>query len=128
MLVISPTLAALLPTKEVTQILGNAQRSLEEWQQLSVAHHANLRASYANALHDSAMALLNKLPTTIEEDEVLIPDERRRLEMMKEGGRAYVSKADAIQAIEFRLAFKKALRLAMEVSEREIFLSDSEEL
>ena len=127
-LVISPTLAALLPTKQLVQTLGNAQRSLEEWQLLIIAHHANLRSSHANALGHSAMTILNELPTTIEEDEVLIPDEKRRLEKVKKVGRADLNKADAIQAIEFRLAFKRALRLTMDAAEREIFLTDSEEL
>ena len=43
-------------------------------------------------------------------------------------GRDHVNKADAIQAIEYRLAFKKALRLAVEVDEREKFDVDTDEL
>lgn len=127
-LVISPTLAALSPTKQMAQTLGNEQRSLGAWQKTIHFHHANLRSSHANAMHDSAMAILNQLPTTIEEDELLVPDEKRRLQKVEKVGRIDLNKADAIQAIEYRLAFKKALRLAMEVAEREQFLIDSEEL
>ena len=43
-------------------------------------------------------------------------------------GRIDMKKADAIQATEFRVAFKKALRLAMKTAEQEAFLKDSEEL
>lgn len=121
-------MAALLPTKRLVQPLGNAQQSLEEWQNIITKHHANLLASHANAIHDSAMTILNDLPTTIEHDEALIPDEKRRLNKVKRVDRVDVNKADAIQAIEFRLAFKKALKLAMDVAERETFLVDSEEL
>ena len=39
-----------------------------------------------------------------------------------------VNEADVIQAIEYRLAFKKALRLAVEVAERAKFLAASDEL
>lgn len=38
------------------------------------------------------------------------------------------SKADTIQAIEFRLAFKKALKLAVDVADGGKFYVDSEEL
>eukprot|EP00571_Detonula_confervacea_P008181 CAMPEP_0172319530 /NCGR_PEP_ID=MMETSP1058-20130122/37916_1 /TAXON_ID=83371 /ORGANISM="Detonula confervacea, Strain CCMP 353" /LENGTH=438 /DNA_ID=CAMNT_0013034601 /DNA_START=59 /DNA_END=1375 /DNA_ORIENTATION=- len=128
-LVISPTLAALSPSKQLVGILGNGQQSLEEWQTRIDTHHANLRSSHVNALHESVMTLLSELPTTIEEDEVLIPDEKRRLEKVRKLGRVDINKADSIQAIEYRLAFKKALRLAMEVAEKEnMFLVDTEEL
>jgi len=127
-LVISPTLAALSPTKKLVYPLGNSQRSMEEWGEQINSHHANLRSSHVNDLHDSAQAKLNALPTTIEQDELLIPDEKRRLEKVKKVRRVDVNKADAIQAIEFRLAFKKALRLTAEVAKKEKFLVDSEEL
>jgi len=39
-----------------------------------------------------------------------------------------VNKADAIQAIEYRMAFKKALKLTVEMAERGAFFLDSEEL
>lgn len=127
-LVLSPTLAALLPTKHLVGALGNHQQSLEEWERLVIAHHARLRSSHANAIAGSAEAILNELPTTIEEDERLLPDERRRLEKVRKVGRVDVNKADAIQAIEYRLAFKSALRLAIDVAEHGRFLVDVEEL
>ncbi|KAL7536266.1 hypothetical protein ACHAWF_005418 [Thalassiosira exigua] len=127
-LVISPTLAALSPTKKLTQALGSSHRSLEEWGQLIGEHHANLRPSLVNALHDSYATILNKLSTSVEEDEALILDEKRNLEKVRKLGRVDMNKADAIQAIEFRLAFKKALRLAMDIAEKESFLVDTEEL
>ncbi|KAL7547248.1 hypothetical protein ACHAWF_010567 [Thalassiosira exigua] len=125
-LVINESLAALSPTKELVKILGNGQRSFEEWRNYIHAHHSNLWSSHVHALHDSAMAILNELPTTIEEDELLVPSEKRRLEKVRRVGRVDVNKQDAIQAIEYRLAFKKALRLAMEVAEKEKFLVSDE--
>jgi len=125
-LVISPTLAALYPTKQLVQTLGSAQRSLGEWQMLIIDHHANIHASHAKALGNCAMVMLNELPTDIEGDEVQVKDERRRLEEVKKVGRVDVNEADAIAAIEYRLAFKKALRLTMEVAEREIFIDFKE--
>jgi hypothetical protein len=91
-------------------------------------HHLHLRSSYVNILRDSAMTILDELPTTIEFDEGLIPSEKMRNEKVKRMGRDHVNKADAIQAIEYRLAFKKALRLAVEVDEREKFDVDTDEL
>ena len=129
-LVISPTLAALSPTKHLVATLGNAQRTLQEWAKLITVHHINLRYSHANTIHDSAMAMLNKLPTTIEEDEMLVWNKKMRLDKLQqmEGGRVDVNEADVIQAIEYRLAFKKALRMAVEVAGRAKFLAASEEL
>lgn len=127
-LVISPTLAALSPSKQLVNILGNDQQSLEEWQTQIITHHANLRVSHVVAFHDTLQTILRELPTTIEEDEILILDEKKRLEKEKKMGRVDTNEADAIQAIEFRLAFKKAFRLAMEVAEEGHFLVDNEEL
>jgi hypothetical protein len=127
-LVISPTLAALSPSKTLTHFLGNAQQSTEEWQNQIKSHHLHLRSSYVNILRDSAMTILDGLPTTIEFDERLIPSEKMRYEKVRRMGRDHVNKADAIQAIEYRLAFKKALRLAVEVAEREKFFVDTDEL
>ena len=91
-------------------------------------HHANLLQSHANAISESTSTILSELPTTIEYDKALIPDEKRRLEKVKRVGRVDVNKADAIQAIGYRLAFKKALRLATETAEKAKFLIDTEEL
>jgi len=127
-LVISPTLAVLSPSKALTRFLGNEQQSLEQWQEQIKNHHFHLRSSYVNALHDSAMTILNELPTTVEFDERLIASEKMLLEKVKRMGIEHVNKADAIQAIEYRLAFKKALQLAVIVAEREKFFVDTDEL
>lgn len=127
-LVISPTLAAISPSKVLTSFLGNEQLSLEQWQNHIENHHFHLRSSYVNTLRDSAMTILKELPTTIEFDERLIQSEKMRLEKVRQMGRDHVNKADAIQAIEYRLAFKKALQLAIEVAEREKFFDDTDEL
>ena len=125
-LVVTPTLAALHPSKHLTQALGNAQRTIEQWETLIRSHHANLHTSHANELWDSATLILNELPTTIEEDEPLILSEKVRLDKVTKLGRIDMNKADAIQAIEYRLAFKKALRLTIETAERETFLAEKE--
>jgi len=127
-LVISPTLAALLPTKALVYTLGNARRPMADWEKLIAAHHSNLRISHANALADSAERTLAGLPTTIEEDELIIREEKMRLKKAANLSRVDVDDADAIRAIEYRLAFKKALRLITAVAERETFLNDSDEL
>lgn len=127
-LVLSPTLAALSPTKDLVEPLGNKPYSMEHWEEVITAHHAFLRASHAGVLQDSASKILKELPTTIEEDEKLLPDERRRLKKVEKVGRIDVNKADAIDAIEFRLAFKKALKLTVDVAESETFLEDWGEL
>ena len=46
-------------------------------------HHLHLRSSYVNILRDSAMTILDELPTTIEFDEGLIPSEKMRNEKVK---------------------------------------------
>jgi len=128
-LVVSPTLAALHPTKALVHVLGNGRRSLSEWEEQIHNHHATLRQSFANAIHDSAQTILGELPTTIEEDETrILPNERRLYEKVKKKGRVDQGKADTIQAIMYRLAFKKALQLAVDVAESEKFYVDTEEL
>eukprot|EP00581_Thalassiosira_minuscula_P029135 CAMPEP_0183787662 /NCGR_PEP_ID=MMETSP0739-20130205/67659_1 /TAXON_ID=385413 /ORGANISM="Thalassiosira miniscula, Strain CCMP1093" /LENGTH=474 /DNA_ID=CAMNT_0026031753 /DNA_START=26 /DNA_END=1454 /DNA_ORIENTATION=- len=138
-LVLSPTLAAILPTVQLVHPLGEIKKSMDEWQDLITAHHAHVRSSYAKALGDSAREALNKLPTTIEEDEALVAKEKSRLEKMKGlskeveklkvfGMADDQNRVDAVQAMEYRLAFKKALKFATEVAERDIFLIDSDEL
>eukprot|EP00553_Chaetoceros_curvisetus_P011215 CAMPEP_0204642240 /NCGR_PEP_ID=MMETSP0717-20131115/51580_1 /ASSEMBLY_ACC=CAM_ASM_000666 /TAXON_ID=230516 /ORGANISM="Chaetoceros curvisetus" /LENGTH=375 /DNA_ID=CAMNT_0051662999 /DNA_START=664 /DNA_END=1791 /DNA_ORIENTATION=+ len=128
-LVVSPTLAALHPTKSLLQVLGNWRRSIDEWKAEIEYHHATLRQSHVNAMHDSAITVLSELPTTIAEDAMtILPNERRLFEKMKKKGRVDQSKADTIQAIEYRLAFKKALKLAADVAESDKFFVDSEEL
>jgi hypothetical protein len=127
-LVISPTLAALLPTKHLTGVLGNGQLSLEGWQNEINNHHATLRSSHVDALYDSVTRIMNSLPTTIEEDEEINKSEKMHLRVMKENGTLDVNVADVVMAIEYRLAFKKALRLTMEVAMREAFMRDSDEL
>jgi hypothetical protein len=80
-------------------------------------------------MHDSAQTILGELPTSIEQDETLIlPNEKRLYEKVKKVGRVDPGKEDTIQAIEYRLAFKKALQLAVDIAEREKFYVDSEEL
>ncbi|KAL3774299.1 hypothetical protein ACHAW5_010203 [Stephanodiscus triporus] len=127
-LVISPTVAALLPTKHLTGVLGNGQLSLEGWRSVIDNHHATLRSSHVDALCDNAMRTLNSLPTTIEQDEKIIRHEKLRLKRLKEFGIEDANAADVVMAIEFRLAFKKALRLTMDVAtqEREAFFKDTE--
>lgn len=128
-LVVSPTLGALHPTKALVKVLGNGQRSIHEWEQDIAHHHATLRTSFVNAMHDSAQTILGELPTSIEQDETLIlPNEKRLYEKVKKVGRVDPGKEDTIQAIEYRLAFKKALQLAVDIAEREKFYVDSEEL
>lgn len=130
-LLVSPTLAALHPTTVLVHILGNGRRSIDEWKVEIDHHHATVRQSHVNAMHDSALTILSELPTTIKEDEnTILPNERRLFEKVKKMGRVDQSKADTIQAIEYRLAFKKALRLAVDVAESESgkFYADSEEL
>lgn len=128
-LVVSPTLGALHPTKALVKVLGNGQRSIHEWEQDIAHHHATLRTSFVNAMHDSAQTILGELPTSIEQDETLIlPNEKRLYEKVKKVGRVDPGKEDTIQAIEYRLAFKKALQLAVDLAEREKFYVDSEEL
>ncbi len=123
-LVISPTLAALSPSKDLTYYLGNQQLSLDGWVELIESHHLHLRSSYVSALRHSAMKILTDLPTTIEVDERLIASENIQLERVTKMGRDHVNKADAIRAIEYRLAFKKALQIAVDVAEREHFFDD----
>jgi hypothetical protein len=127
-LVISPTVAALLPTKHLTGVLGNGQLSLEEWRNEIDDHHATLRSTQVDAMYSNAMRTLNSLPTTIEQDENIILHEKRRLKRLKEFEIEDANAADVMMAIEFRLAFKKALRLTMEVATREAFFKDTDEL
>ena len=73
------------------------------------------------------MTMLNELPTTIEVDERLIASEKIQLEEAELMGRFDVNMTDAIRAIEYRLAFKKALQLAVDVAQREHFFVDMDD-
>ncbi|KAL3806642.1 hypothetical protein ACHAXA_001944 [Cyclostephanos tholiformis] len=127
-LVISPTLAALLPTKHLTGVLGNGQLSVEGWRKEIDYHHATLHSSHVDSIYDSAMRTLDSLPTTIEEDEEIIQKhEMVRSEELKDE-RVNAIPADTLMAIKYRLAFKKALRLTMDVATREAFYNETDEL
>jgi hypothetical protein len=121
-LVVSPTLAAISPSKQLVDTIGYEQRTLEEWQVLIDAHHAILRAPRAHAIRGVAR-ILDTFPTTIEEDEALLASMKQSLEDEKHDGGSSptvdVEREDNVKAIEFRLAFKKALRLTVEVVDRE---------
>ena len=56
--------------------------------------------------------------------------EKKQLERLQGLGREDVNKKDVIQAIEYRMAFKRALRLAVEIAEMEdvFYMDDTEEL
>ncbi|KAL9184621.1 hypothetical protein ACHAXT_012591 [Thalassiosira profunda] len=127
-LVVSPTLVALSPSKHLVKALGNERLGPDEWQELIIAHHANLRTSHVEALRESAILLELNLPTSIDEDEALIAEEKHRLERAESFGRVDVNEADVLQAMEYRRAFKKALRLAAEIAEQGTFLADTDEL
>lgn len=126
-LVVSPTLAAISPSKQLVGILGHGQRSLEEWQREIDAHHSILRAPRARAIRAVAN-ILETLPTSIEEDEALLAN---MVEEIAADERSFdAEKADIMKVVEYRLAFKKALRLTIEVIDREWerFHVDKEEL
>jgi hypothetical protein len=79
-------------------------------------------------MQDSIRALFEYFPTTIEEDEKILANEKRLLEKVAKKGRNDVHKADVVQAIAYRLAFKQALRLAADIAEKGTFVEDSDEL
>jgi hypothetical protein len=71
---------------------------------------------------------LNQLPTTIAIDERLIASEKMQLGRVEKMGGDDANMADAIRAIEYRLVFKKALQLTVDVAEREPFFVNKDEL
>eukprot|EP00804_Cyclotella_cryptica_P014244 CCRYP_005652-RA/>CCRYP_005652-RA protein AED:0.02 eAED:0.02 QI:49/0/0.5/1/1/1/2/0/421 len=127
-LVLSPDIAALFPTKDLVSILGNGQRSMEEWIDLIDKHHRVLRASAVSAMQDSIKNLFETLPTTIEEDKMILASEKYAMEKVARKGRNDTNKADVVQAVEYRLAFKEALKLAMDIAQKGTFEEDSDEL
>jgi hypothetical protein len=116
-LVVSPTLAAISPSKQLVGMIGHGHRSLEEWQREIDAHHANLRAPRARAIRAVAK-VLEMLPTTIEQDEVLLAN---MMEEKRAAGSADfdVGKENLMKVIDYRLSFKKALKLTIDVIDRE---------
>merc|ERR1719217_1731789 len=127
-LVVTPKLAAISPTQALVSILGNGQRTIEEWEAEIGKHHANLRQTFVNEFASALRVILDELPTTIQEDMRLIKSEKAKLEKVRKIGRKDMYKADAVTAMEYRLAFKMALRLGLDVAEKGHFLVDSEEL
>ena len=127
-LVVTPKLAAISPTQALVSILGNGQRTIEEWEAEIGKHHANLRQTFVNEFASALRVILDELPTTIQEDMRLIKSEKAKLEKVRKIGRNDMYKADAVTAMEYRLAFKMALRLGLDVAEKGHFLVDSEEL
>lgn len=126
-LVVSPKLAALFPTKELVQPLGHEKISAEGWQERIHSHHAHLKSSFANLMGTSAKAVLNELLTTIKEDEFQIQDEIRRFKGSKNVGRMGVDGLDSIKLLEFRLAFKRALKLTSDIALKDTFFVDEKE-
>lgn len=127
-LVLSPDIAALFPTKDLVSILGNGQRSMEEWTDMIDNHHRVLRAAAVSAMQDSIKNLFEIMPTTIEDDKRILASEKYAMEKVAKKGRNDTNKADVVQAVEYRLAFKEALKLAMDVAEKGTFVEDSDEL
>jgi hypothetical protein len=128
-LVLAPDIAALYPTTQLVSILGNGQRSLEEWKEVIDEHHRVLRSSRVHDLQASVKAYFEfVLPTTIEEDEKILSKEKYLLDKVSRKGRVDLVKADVVQAIQYRLAFKKAMKLAADVVEAGQFFDDSDEL
>ena len=116
-LVLSPTLVALYPSKELVSILGNGQRSMEEWEKMTVEHHKILEHSHVADIEQSARALLQHVPTSIEEDEEILKREKHVFDKVNRKGRIDTNKLDIMQAIQYRIAFKKALQLTADVVE-----------
>ena len=135
-LILTPTLAALGPSKVLTEYLGNKQISLDEWENQIMTHHIYLRSSYVNDMHDWATELLSSLPTTVEEDVILLQIEKENLEKLKQHGAVAGGDmtnlltifSDVIQAIEYRIAYKKALTLVVNIADGGIFHLDVDEL
>lgn len=128
LLVLSPTVAAMYPTKELVGILGNGQRSVEEWIQLINNHHRILRTSRARGMGLSSKAILEASPTTIDEDESILAREKYLLDKVNKLGRVDTNKEDVVRAIQYRLALKKALKLAKDLADSGSFADDSDEL
>ena len=63
----------------------------------------------------------------MEIDERLIASEKMQLGRVEKMGGDDANMADAIRAIEYRLVFKKALQLAVDVAEREHFFVNKDE-
>lgn len=127
-LVLAPDVAVLYPTTQLTSILGNGQRSLDEWKDAIDEHHRVLRGSRVRDMQVSIKAHLEFLPTTIEEDEKILGKEKYLLDKANKKGRVDVFKGDIIQAIQYRLALKKAMKLAADIADAGQFVDDSDEL
>jgi hypothetical protein len=98
-LVLSPESAALYPTKELVSILGNGQRTMEDWKIWIKDHHSILHATHVHDMQTSAKALLEMaLPTTIEEDEKILAREKYLFDKVSKKGRVDQNKLDVIQA------------------------------
>merc|ERR1711862_896304 len=123
-----PDMAALQPTKKLVEILGNG-RSIDEWSERIAEHHSNLKLSHVSMVRDSVLTILAELPTTIEEDMLMIPREKKMLEKVRRVGRNDIYKGDTIATLQYRLAFKRALKLAADTADSPgRFFNDSEEL
>lgn len=114
-LILSPTLVALYPSKELVSILGNGQRSMEEWEKMIAEHHKIIEHTHIADIEQSARALLEHVPTSIQEDEEILQREKYVFDKVNRKGRIDTNKLDVIQAIQYRIAFKKALQLTAEV-------------
>jgi hypothetical protein len=98
-LVLSPESAALYPTKELVSILGNGQRTMEDWKIWIKDHHSVLHATHVHDMQTSAKALLEEaLPTTIEEDEKILAREKYLFDKVSKKGSVDQNKLDVIQA------------------------------
>lgn len=114
-LILSPTIVALYPSKELVSILGNGQRSMEEWEKMIAEHHKIIEHTHIADIEQSARALLEHVPTSIQEDEEILQREKYVFDKINRKGRIDTNKLDVIQAIQYRIAFKKALQLTAEV-------------
>lgn len=100
--------AAIHPSVDFLQaIWDDPSRSLPEWQQYATHHTRSLSSLALRQFCNSATSLLNSLPTTWQDDEqILSKEEETNLDR------------DRMEAIRYRLVFKKAVADSLAFAKR----------
>lgn len=107
--------AAIQPSVEFLQAIWESPtRSQRQWQGNATSHTQSLASDTLREFAAAAKALLRELPTTWREDEEIL---RHTLQVLSETSkgeeRKYQSLEDTITAVQYRLAFKRAVSQAL---------------
>lgn len=114
---------AISPEAELLKLVWQSNLSQEEYQDMARRHTESLPFEDLKSFANAGQIKLNGLPTTLEEDADMFLERMKEIEESSDSENA----EDRVNAIGYRLAFKRALKDASEYAERALSLKSTKE-